>query len=91
MNNPRSVYSNESAHGPTVEPLSAEENMLRTNADLVAGSAIDFVVYTGPETRAAMNKGDSQTKVGLLNLEVSHLVKVRCSRPSFETAHAEGK
>ena len=60
---------------PTIEPLSAE-NMLWANTVLAAGSAIGFVVYTGPETRAVMNTSHPQTKVGLLDHEISQLAKV---------------
>jgi hypothetical protein len=61
---------------PPVEPLSAE-NMLWANTVLAAGSAIGFVIYAGPETRAVMNTSHPQTKVGLLDLEISQLAKVR--------------
>lgn len=61
---------------PTVEPLTAE-NMLWANTVLAAGSAIGFVVYTGAETRAVMNTSHPQTKVGLLDLEINRLAKVR--------------
>ena len=60
---------------PTVEPLSAE-NVLWANTVLASGSAIGFVVYTGPETRAVMNTSHPQTKVGLLDLEINKLAKV---------------
>jgi len=60
---------------PTIEPLSAE-NVLWANTVLAAGSAIGFVVYTGPETRAVMNTSHPQTKVGLLDHEISQLAKV---------------
>ncbi|KAH9956708.1 phospholipid-translocating P-type ATPase [Russula dissimulans] len=63
---------------PTVEPLSAE-NVLWANTVLAAGSAIGFVVYTGPETRAVMNTSHPQTKVGLLDLEISQLAKILCA------------
>ena len=84
INTPPSVSSNEvpMVQVPTVEPLSAE-NALWANTVLAAGSAIGFVVYTGPETRAVMNTSHPQTKVGLLDLEISQLAKVcrawRCS------------
>jgi len=61
---------------PTVEPLTAE-NMLWANTVLAAGSAIGFVVYTGAETRAVMNTSHPKTKVGLLDLEINRLAKVR--------------
>jgi len=60
---------------PTVEPLSVE-NVLWANTVLASGSAIGFVVYTGPETRAVMNTSHPQTKVGLLDLEINKLAKV---------------
>jgi phospholipid-translocating ATPase len=77
INTPPSVSSNEvpMVQVPTVEPLSAE-NALWANTVLAAGSAIGFVVYTGPETRAVMNTSHPQTKVGLLDLEISQLAKV---------------
>ena len=68
-----------SAHGnftPSVESLSAE-NMLWANTVLAAGSAVGFVVYTGSETRAVMNTSHPETKVGLLDLEINRLAKVR--------------
>lgn len=60
---------------PTVEPLSVE-NVLWANTVLASGSAIGFVVYTGPETRGVMNTSHPQTKVGLLDLEINKLAKV---------------
>lgn len=60
---------------PTIEPLTAE-NALWANTVLAAGSAIGFVVYTGPETRAVMNTSHPETKVGLLDLEINRLAKV---------------
>jgi hypothetical protein len=67
---------------PTVEPLSAE-NVLWANTVLASGTAIGFVVYTGPETRAVMNTSHPQTKVGLLDLEISQLAKVCPYRSSW--------
>jgi phospholipid-translocating ATPase len=61
---------------PTVEPLTAE-NLLWSNTVLAAGSAVGFVIYTGSETRAVMNTSHPETKVGLLDLEINRLAKVR--------------
>ncbi|KAF8490637.1 hypothetical protein F5888DRAFT_1637977 [Russula emetica] len=61
---------------PTIKPLSAE-NVLWANTMLAAGSAIGFVVYTGPETCAVMNTSHLQTKVGLLDHEISHSPRFR--------------
>jgi phospholipid-translocating ATPase len=44
---------------------------------LAAGSAVGFVIYTGAETRAVMNTSHPGTKVGLLDLEINKLAKVR--------------
>jgi len=81
INKPPSVSSHDvpMVQVPTVEPLSAD-NLLWANTVLAAGSAIGFVVYTGPETRAVMNTSHPQTKVGLLDLEISQLAKVRRPR-----------
>ena len=87
INTPPSVSSDEvpMVQVPTVEPLSAE-NVLWANTVLAAGSAIGFVVYTGPETRAVMNTSHPQTKVGLLDLEISQLAKV-CHPRSCQAQH----
>ena len=87
INTPPSVSSNEvpMVQVPTVEPLSAE-NVLWANTVLAAGSAIGFVVYTGPETRAVMNTSHPKTKVGLLDLEISQLAKV-CHSRSCQAQH----
>lgn len=80
INTPPTVSSNEvpMVQVPTIEPLSAE-NVLWANTVLAAGSAIGFVVYTGPETRAVMNTSHPQTKVGLLDHEISQLAKILCA------------
>lgn len=71
---------------PSVSPLTAE-NVLWSNTVLAAGSAICFVVYTGPETRAVMNTSHPETKVGLLDLEVNKLAKVGCLLKSILQAN----
>jgi len=43
---------------------------------LAAGTAVGFVIYTGPETRAVMNTSHPETKMGLLDLEINQLAKV---------------
>jgi phospholipid-translocating ATPase len=64
---------------PAVEPLTAE-NVLWANTVLASGSAVGFVIYTGPETRAVMNTSHPQTKTGLLDIEINRLAKVRRAR-----------
>lgn len=61
---------------PSVSPLTIE-NVLWANTVLAAGSAVGFVVYTGPETRARMNTSHPGTKIGLLDLEINNLAKVK--------------
>ena len=61
---------------PSISPLTVE-NVLWSNTVLAAGSAVGFVVYTGSETRAVMNTSHPETKVGLLDLEINKLAKVR--------------
>lgn len=58
-----------------MDPLTAE-NVLWANTVLAAGSAIGFVIYTGPETRAVMNTSHPETKTGLLDLEINRMAKV---------------
>lgn len=78
MNSPPSNSTNDvpMVPVPTVEPLTAE-HVLWSNTVLAAGSATGFVIYTGAETRAVMNTSHPGTKVGLLDLEVNRLAKVR--------------
>ncbi|KAH9913487.1 protein transporter [Fomitopsis serialis] len=80
INSPRSADDDDvpMVQVPTVEPLSAE-NVLWANTVLAAGSAVGFVVYTGPETRAVMNTSHPETKVGLLDLEINRLAKILCA------------
>ncbi|TFK29197.1 protein transporter [Coprinopsis marcescibilis] len=63
---------------PSVSPLTAE-NILWSNTVLAAGSAVGFVLYTGPETRAVMNTSHPKTKVGLLDMEINNLAKILCA------------
>lgn len=53
------------------------ENTLWANTVIASGTALGFVVYTGEETRSAMNNSQPRSKVGLLDLEVNQLTKVR--------------
>lgn len=74
----RLVSGNDVPLVPKVEPLTVE-NVLWSNTVLAAGTAVGFVVYTGPETRAVMNTSHPETKVGLLDLEINRLAKVSCT------------
>jgi phospholipid-translocating ATPase len=74
--NRASMGSDEVPLVPKVEPLTVE-NVLWANTVLAAGTAVGFVIYTGSETRAVMNTSHPETKVGLLDLEINKLAKVR--------------
>ncbi|KAJ2710187.1 putative aminophospholipid-translocase, partial [Coemansia spiralis] len=56
-------------------PLTVE-NTLWANTTLASGTAVGYVVYTGRDTRAAMNTGQAKTKVGILDMEVNRLSKI---------------
>jgi len=53
------------------------ENTLWQNTVLASGRAVGLVLYTGTDTRPAMNTSQPRTKVGLLELELNRLSKVR--------------
>ncbi|KAJ1960616.1 putative aminophospholipid-translocase [Dipsacomyces acuminosporus] len=52
------------------------ENTMWANTTLASGTAVGYVVYTGKDTRAAMNTGHAKTKVGILDTEVNRLSKI---------------
>ncbi|CCJ29363.1 unnamed protein product [Pneumocystis jirovecii] len=60
-------------------PLTVD-NMLWANTVLASdGPIIGLVVYTGPETRQAMNTSRAGTKTGLLESEINSLTKILCT------------
>ncbi|KAJ2743238.1 putative aminophospholipid-translocase [Coemansia sp. BCRC 34301] len=61
--------------GHVALPL-AVENTMWANTTLASGTAVGYVVYTGRDTRAAMNTGHASTKVGILDVEVNRLSKI---------------
>ncbi|KAI8324412.1 phospholipid-translocating P-type ATPase [Martensiomyces pterosporus] len=61
--------------GSITTPLGVE-NTMWANTTLASGTAIGYVVYTGKDTRAAMNTGHAKTKVGILDTEVNRLSKI---------------
>lgn len=58
-----------------VEPLTLE-NTLWANTVVAAGTVWGLALYTGKETRSAMNTSSAKTKVGLFDLELNFLSKV---------------
>ncbi|QSL65985.1 hypothetical protein MERGE_003122 [Pneumocystis wakefieldiae] len=60
-------------------PLTVD-NMLWANTVLASGGPIiGLVIYTGIETRQAMNTSKAGTKTGLLELEINNLTKILCT------------
>lgn len=55
------------------------DNTLWANTVLASGSAIGCVIYTGTETRQALNTSRAGTKTGLLELEINNLSKILCA------------
>lgn len=53
------------------------ENTLWANTVVAAGTATGIVIYTGCETRSVMNNSSPRSKVGLLDMEINGLTKVR--------------
>ncbi|KAL1306609.1 hypothetical protein AAFC00_005291 [Neodothiora populina] len=59
-------------------PLSID-NTAWANTVLASSSTVyAVVVYTGPETRAALSTSPSRSKTGLLELEINSLTKILC-------------
>ncbi|KAK7207726.1 hypothetical protein BZA70DRAFT_233712 [Myxozyma melibiosi] len=58
-------------------PLSID-NTMWANTVLASGHAIGCVIYTGSETRQAMNTSKARGKTGLLELEINSLSKILC-------------
>lgn len=58
-----------------VESLNID-NTLWANTVVCGGGAIGLVVYTGTETRVAMNCDPPKSKVGLVDLEINRLAKM---------------
>ncbi|KAL7631634.1 UNVERIFIED_CONTAM: hypothetical protein RMT77_018059 [Armadillidium vulgare] len=52
------------------------QNTVWANTVVASGKIVGLVVYTGSETRAAMNNSTPRSKVGLIDLEVNNLTKV---------------
>lgn len=54
------------------------DNTMWANTVLASGSLIGCVIYTGTDTRQAMNTTKSGVKTGLLELEINSLSKILC-------------
>lgn len=62
--------------GEGAEVALTAENAFWANTVIASGTAIGIVVYTGVETRSAMNNSSPRSKVGLLDMELNQLTKV---------------
>ncbi|KAK6436738.1 putative aminophospholipid-translocase, partial [Oleoguttula sp. CCFEE 5521] len=57
----------------------AIDNTAWANTVLASSTKVHAVVlYTGPQTRAALSTASSRSKIGLLELEINSLVKILC-------------
>lgn len=69
------TFTHDTLEGVRREPLNVE-NTLWMNTVLASGNAIGAVVYTGADTRAAMNTSTPKQKAGLVDLELNSLTKL---------------
>ncbi|SCU77676.1 LAME_0A01882g1_1 [Lachancea meyersii CBS 8951] len=61
------------------QPLSVDNTMWANTVFASTGTSIACVVYTGTDTRQAMNTTTSSVKTGLLELEINNLSKILCA------------
>jgi len=79
------VGSSESAAAavPNSSPLTID-NTAWANTVLASSTTVHAVViYTGPQTRAALGTSASRSKTGLLELEINSLTKILCFLTAF--------
>lgn len=55
------------------------DNTMWANTVVASGVATGMILYTGKDTRQAMNTSQAGTKVGLLELELNSLSKILCA------------
>ncbi|GAB7352991.1 hypothetical protein MBLNU459_g3556t1 [Dothideomycetes sp. NU459] len=59
-------------------PLSIDNTAWANTVLASSSTVLAVVIYTGPETRAAMSTSASRSKTGLLEYEINSLVKILC-------------
>lgn len=64
-------------HDTNTEESLGIENTVWAGTVVASGRLLGVVVYTGTETRAVMNNSSPRSKIGLLDIEVNNLTKVR--------------
>ena len=55
------------------------DNTAWANTVVASGTAVGLVVYTGKDTRQAMNTSSPRAKTGLLELEINSISKILCA------------
>lgn len=55
------------------------DNTMWANTVVAAGVIEGIIIYTGPDTRMAMNTSRSRNKIGLLEMEVNSISKILCA------------
>ncbi|KAK6395832.1 putative aminophospholipid-translocase, partial [Oleoguttula sp. CCFEE 5521] len=79
-----SAYDPPPSDIPQTTPTTASaaltiDNTAWANTVLASSTKVHAVVlYTGPQTRAALSTASSRSKIGLLELEINSLVKILC-------------
>jgi phospholipid-translocating ATPase len=68
-----------SASTPVSAPLSIDNTAWANTILASSATILAVVVYTGPQTRAALSTAPSRSKVGLLEYEMNNLTKILCA------------
>lgn len=63
----------------TSSPLSVDNTLWANTVLASSGYCIACVIYTGPDTRQAMNTTAPKVKTGLLELEINSISKILCA------------
>lgn len=69
------VYDERTPGKVLKEPLNLD-NTMWANTILTSGKIIGIVIYTGKETRIAMNSRKPRTKIGIFDNEINNLTKL---------------
>lgn len=73
----------DSSAAPNSSPLTID-NTAWANTVLASSTTVHaIVIYTGPQTRAALGTSASRSKTGLLELEINSLTKILCFLTAF--------
>lgn len=64
---------------PTSQPLSIDHTAWANTVLASSSTVLAVVIYTGPQTRAALSTSQSRSKTGLLEYEINTLTKILCA------------